>query len=93
MRGDDMVRLRAHLEAGQRDLAYEVAHALKGVSAVIGAQRVAELADELSKQLRGGADANALAPLLSTCATELKELAAAVRDLPKDAELIEEPRR
>ncbi|MDD5248942.1 MAG: response regulator [Rhodocyclaceae bacterium] len=82
MHDRDMAQLRAELAAGSRDAAHGVAHNLKGIAGLIGARRIAALANEIAQGLRAGKDAAAILDLASACEAELAKLVAATRALP-----------
>jgi two-component system sensor histidine kinase/response regulator len=86
MHGNDIPTLRSHLTAGAREAAHEITHKLRGISGLIGARCMADLATELAQQLRNGADLESISPLLQMCAKEITDLAAAVERLPKAGE-------
>ncbi|OHC69030.1 MAG: hypothetical protein A2045_04020 [Rhodocyclales bacterium GWA2_65_20] len=82
LHAQDMARLREQLAAGGHDAAHVVAHNLKGIAGLIGARRIAALADEIVHALRTGKDADSIAALTGACEAELAGLAQAVRTLP-----------
>ncbi|MBK5914721.1 PAS domain-containing protein [Rhodocyclus purpureus] len=84
---DAMLRLRAHLAAGDRTAALALAHDLQGIAGFIGARRVAALANEIGQCLRSAADEPVILYLVEQCAAELRGLVAAVEDLPAAAEV------
>ena len=53
---DDVAKLQAALDGGDRDAAVRIAHSLKGVSAMLGATGLSEMAAGLEKTLRNGVD-------------------------------------
>jgi two-component system sensor histidine kinase/response regulator len=57
---DAVVRLRAALQAGDRQSAERIAHTLKGVAANIGATEVRDQAGVIERALRTGGEGNAL---------------------------------
>jgi len=77
---DDMTRLAASLAAGDHAAARRLAHTLKGTSATLGADRLAEQAARLEKMLPAGAKrkirAAALQPEMDAINRELMALAA-----------------
>nr|WP_242508778.1 PAS domain-containing protein [Rhodocyclus purpureus] len=79
---EDIGRLRAHLAAGANEAARALAHDLKGIAGLLGARRIATLADELAQALHGGAVAGVIAYLANQCEGELARLADAVGKLP-----------
>ena len=79
---EDIGRLRAHLAAGANEAARALAHDLKRIAGLLGARRIATLADELSQCLRNGADAAVITYLARQCEGELARLADAVDKLP-----------
>jgi len=81
MHGDDMTKLGAHLAAGEHDAAHAVAHNLKGISGLLGVQRVESLATEIVQGLRTAADPGHIRRLASACEGELATLTAAIRTL------------
>ena len=50
--GQDMTRLAGHLEAGEREKAAHLAHALKGTAATLGVDAVADGAGRLERRLK-----------------------------------------
>ena len=82
MHGQDMAQLRRHLAAGERDAAHILAHNLKGIAGLVGARRIAALADDIVQGLRAGAESGVLEPRMAACAAEMSALAAAVAALP-----------
>ena len=85
MHEHDMDVLRSHLAQGDVEAARGVAHRLKGVSGLIGAQRVTAFAAALDGALRRGAVAADVMDLAANCEHEFARLAAAVRALPEQA--------
>ncbi len=82
MHGQDMARLREYLSSGQHNAAEVVVHSLKGIADLIGARRVALLANEIVHKLREPGDPASIVALASACETELESLAKAARSLP-----------
>jgi PAS domain S-box-containing protein len=72
--------LRAHLEAGERGAAGQLAHRLRGVSANLGATEAAEAAHALEHALRD-ADDGTVRLRLADLARSLEALAATAREL------------
>ena len=54
---------------------------LKGISALLGAQRIASLATEIERSLRTGSDEPAIKTLASECEGELAGLSRAIRTI------------
>ncbi|MBK5913841.1 PAS domain-containing protein [Rhodocyclus purpureus] len=79
---DDMVKLRAHLSAGEKEAARVLAHQLKGIAGFVGARKVAAKAGAIEEGLRSAADASAIETLAGECAAELQRLAQALSALP-----------
>ena len=52
---DDVAKLQAALDGGDREAAVRIVHSLKGVSAMLGATGLSEMAAGLEKNLRNGA--------------------------------------
>lgn len=84
--GDDMIRLRKHMSAGERDKARLLAHTLKGSSANLGATGVQGLAAKLEEAIKDGRDAVTIGRLANTLEIGLQELVAGIRTaLPQEA--------
>ena len=81
--GDDMQHLLQKLSAGDRPGAAHLAHSLKGVSAILGAIQVAELASQLDAALTEDAPAAVCTELAHRCDAELALLAQAILALPE----------
>jgi PAS domain S-box-containing protein len=82
LHGEDMQRLAEHLTHGRREDARKLAHDLKGIAGLIGARRIAELANEMSVALKAGGSNEVMAPLIVDCAAELARLTAAAANPP-----------
>ncbi|MEF8697842.1 MAG: ATP-binding protein [Candidatus Accumulibacter sp. UW26] len=74
LHAEDMLQLRAHLQAGRRTEAIGVAHNLVGIASLIGAHHVASLASEIVQALREAGDTSTLEQLVAACAVELARL-------------------
>ena len=74
----DMARLRACLDAGDRHAAAQIAHALKGASATLGAVTVQVHAAALEAVLRRAGTSTTVEPLIVAVEQALAPLAAAV---------------
>jgi two-component system sensor histidine kinase/response regulator len=82
---DDMVWLRKHMSAGERDKARLLAHTLKGSSANLGATSVQGLAAKLEEAIKDGRDAVTIGRLANTLEIGLQELVAGIRKaLPQE---------
>ncbi|MEI6558116.1 MAG: PAS domain S-box protein [Rhodospirillaceae bacterium] len=79
--GQDAARMRECLAAGDAGQAQRLAHALKGVSATLGARGVAERASRLDEALRRNAEPAGCAELLRLCDHELTRLTGAIEAL------------
>jgi two-component system sensor histidine kinase/response regulator len=75
---DAIERIRQSLEAGDADQAELIAHTLKGVSASLGANRLAQIADGLERSLRNRATPEACSAALAQTG---KNLSALLKDL------------
>jgi HPt (histidine-containing phosphotransfer) domain-containing protein len=74
---DDMTRLTECLADNDSAAALHMAHALKGVAATLGIERVAELAKQLEAMLRSGTGESSQSAEFDTVVTEIRlELAA-----------------
>ena len=80
--GPEMAQIREHLAAGETHAAEVSAHNLKGIASLLGAMRIATLANDMVLDLRAGADPAGIAALVCSCEDELAILAAAVHALP-----------
>ena len=80
-----MTRLREHLASEEHDAARVLAHNLKGIAGLVGAQRVAAQASKIEEGLRTGAKKSAINYRMRKCAAELARLAQALRELPAPA--------
>ncbi|WP_306393544.1 response regulator [Telluria beijingensis] len=78
--GATVAELRAHVDAGDRTGAGQLAHRLRGVSANLGAGAAADAADALEQALRT-ADDGTVRLRLADLARELDALAASAREL------------
>ncbi|NLF55475.1 MAG: response regulator, partial [Thauera phenolivorans] len=76
----DLARLGAHVEAGERAPAKALAHDLKGIAGLLGAHRVAALADEIGQALHAELDSAVIRYLAGKCEASFAELDAAHRD-------------
>lgn len=79
LHGNDMARLRRHLLAGERELACGLVSNVKDIAQLIGARRIAQLANELTRALRKGSDEDAIVALAGACELEFKRLAEVIR--------------
>ncbi|MDE2604648.1 MAG: PAS domain S-box protein [Burkholderiales bacterium] len=83
---DAVDRVTGLLAAGAGDAATEVAHALRGDAAVLGAQRLMQAAADLESELRllagGPFGADLLAPEMEDIAAEFAAIAAALQAAP-----------
>lgn len=71
------------MAAGDRDAAQGLAHDLKGIAGLLGADGIASLAGSIEAGLRNQADQAAIEALIGACDAELAALADAVRKLPR----------
>jgi PAS domain S-box-containing protein len=88
MHGIAVKRLRESVAAGEYDAAQMLAHDLKGIAGLMGAERIASLAGELEEALRWRADDAHLAALTASCDAELARLAEAVLRAVPTADVI-----
>lgn len=79
MHGAAGTQLRESLAAGAHDAAAILAHDLKGVAALLGAERIASLAGEIEGGIRKHLGEDRVAALIADCETELVRLAEAFR--------------
>jgi CheY-like chemotaxis protein len=70
-------QLRERLAAGAHDAAATLAHDLKGIAALLGADRIASLAGEIEGGVRRHRDEDRIAALIADCEAESARLAAA----------------
>ena len=75
---DDATRLIEHVEAGQPMEALQVAHALKGVAAMVGAESVRDAAARVEVALAGGTDSGAAREAAGQLAESLASIIAAL---------------
>ncbi|TYC60849.1 response regulator [Zoogloea oleivorans] len=78
----EITHLCARLQAGERDAAQALAHGLKGIAGLLGAQRVAALAAAMEDGLRNGAGESVIKHLADECRAELGGLNEALHLLP-----------
>ena len=81
--GADLARMRALAEAGQFDAARRLAHTLKGVSATLGASRLARQVAQLEAALKRPGTASEAGALIAAIEPELASLAGAILALPQ----------
>ncbi|HEX8987660.1 MAG TPA: response regulator, partial [Rhodocyclaceae bacterium] len=72
-------QLRERLAAGANESAATLAHDLKGIAALLGAERIASLAGEIEGGIRKDLGKDRVAALIADCETELVRLAEAFR--------------
>jgi signal transduction histidine kinase/DNA-binding response OmpR family regulator len=77
----DLQTLHRHLLAGEYELAYGVAHRLKGIAGLLGATRVEALAHQMGQVLRNGRDKAVVPDLAAECSAELGDLAQRLREV------------
>ncbi|MTW19778.1 ATP-binding protein [Allochromatium palmeri] len=70
---DDMIKLRAHLAAGERDKAQRLAHTLKGASGTLGAVELQRAAAELEGLIRSEAVSSGDEPEMTALALHVKQ--------------------
>ncbi len=63
---------------GDRVWLEHIAHALKGVSATVGARKLADYAEKIEKQAHDSGELNLLSELLDTTASELSRIVASI---------------
>ena len=80
--GQDMELIRTHLANGDRDAAHVVAHNLKGIAGLLGAQQISTLVSEIVLELRAEADVAVILQQVALCEAELSRLAREVSALP-----------
>ena len=88
--GADAANLQTALAAGDRATAERIAHSLKGLSAMLGAQGVRQLAADLEHKVHGGADENELAETITALSEMMAEVCTEIRLL--DLDVKEAPR-
>lgn len=81
LHGNDMARLRRHFLAGECELACCLAGNMKDIAQLIGARRIAKLANELMRALRRGGDEDAIVSLAEACELEFMRLAEVIRPI------------
>ncbi len=79
---DTIERIRRCMEGGDRANAEMMAHTLKGVSASLGANRLAQLAESLERSLRTGATPEACSVALTRTEEVLNALLTDLRAIP-----------
>lgn len=85
LHGNDMARLREHLDSGECDLACDVARNVRGIAQLIGARRVALRTAELLRVIRSGAERASILSLADACEAEFEHLLETVRRQPLPA--------
>ncbi|HEX8987955.1 MAG TPA: response regulator [Rhodocyclaceae bacterium] len=85
LHGRDMVRIEEQLKDGRIEEARKLAHDLKGIAGLIGARRVAQLANDIVSTLRSPGGADNAAPLIAACATELGLVTTAAATLAEES--------
>jgi len=80
---DAMLRLRECLDGGDEETAERIAHTLKGVSASLGAKRLADVADALERCLRTHASKLARRASIAQAEELLDALVAELRHIPE----------
>jgi signal transduction histidine kinase/CheY-like chemotaxis protein/HPt (histidine-containing phosphotransfer) domain-containing protein len=78
----DMVLLREHLAAGDRASARVLVHNLNGIAGLLGARRIASLANDISQKFRTDGNEAEIIALVNACDTELARLMKKVQQLP-----------
>jgi signal transduction histidine kinase/HPt (histidine-containing phosphotransfer) domain-containing protein/ActR/RegA family two-component response regulator len=78
---EDAARIRVHLDAGDRQPAYELAHRAAGAASMVGAEGIAEALMTLERNLRAPDNPAADSGLLDAVEQRVRNLGAALRSL------------
>lgn len=81
----DMAHLHACLEAGDRQEADRISHAIKGAAGTLGAQRVHALATDLNRAIREGRSDDEIARALAALEDTHQQFLDGIRALPAPA--------
>ncbi|CAG4883131.1 putative Histidine kinase [Georgfuchsia toluolica] len=82
LHSQDISRICELLKSGEYQAAHEVAHSFTGVTGMLGARRISDLAGAVAQGLLDGADESRITLLAAICEAEFTSLANAVRTLP-----------